>query len=472
MSGTYGRRMRVSCMLLLPLALLAVAVPGLAADRHGRTLQDMQMGDPSPGEPTGLEETAMLPTVLSRALQNATTPEEVEVAPPRPLSVAFINGTDMSAADEEYLMGRLLPAAARVLGRSVRVRRPSGVLDFSSSGVVDSMAQMIPDPPDGAGAPGYDADLVVQVFVGPTVSCSAAELVRGEARVFEQETMRPVFGDIVICDFDADPGQFTFDLAVVVSELVHIMGMTERLFNSYPGYPDGFPVTRSRMSAFGLFQTVVSSPQVTANVREFFDCPDLAGAALEDGEGFGVTPSHWETQRFDLRLMTADPGTRLSRRMHYNRPVLTDLTLALLQDTNWYDVMYGSSGFSSWGYKGGCAFARGTPEEVAADDRAAKYICAEEILTPFSFTVECFHDHSGSGICRPPRFADSIEVVTANVNPTSAVDCQSSPGQRCLSPDNPTFGIFPSCVSMSCSAEGTVLVDDEPCELTGAMPAH
>eukprot|EP00892_Ulva_mutabilis_P006259 jgi/Ulvmu1/4004/UM186_0004.1 len=463
------RRMCASCMLLLP---LLAAVPAYAADRHVRTLLDMQMEVGPPGDrmpdAEGPEPMTMLSTPLSLALRDASAAEaeEVEVAPLQPLSVVFINGTEMLAAEEEYIMGRLLPAAVQVLGRSVRVRRPSGMLDFSSLGVVevDGTDQMIPDPPDGAA--GYDADLLVQVSIGPTVTCLSNELARAAARVFEQGTMRPVFGDMVICDFDDDPVQFNFDLAVMVHELVHILGMTERLFKSYPGYPDGFPVTRSRMGGSPP-QTVVSSPQVTAYVREFFDCPDLAGAAFEDGEGFGVTPAHWESQRFDVRLMTADMGSRNSRRMHYNSPVLTDLTLALLQDTNWYDVIYGSSGFSSWGYKGGCAFARGTAEEVAADERGAQYLCTEESSLPFTFFGDCFHDHSGSGTCQTLSFASGIEVLTPTEAPKLAVDCQSSPGQRCLAPAIRTVTADPACLSMSCSAEGTVLVEDEPCDLTG-----
>jgi hypothetical protein len=66
-----------------------------------------------------------------------------------------------------------------------------------------------------------------------------------------------------------------------------------------------------------------------------------------------------------------------------------------------YDVIYGSHGFASFGYKGGCAFANGTEEESLASPSAAQYLCGEE-----DFGFKCLHDHAGSGFCEDAETYD------------------------------------------------------------------
>jgi hypothetical protein len=74
-----------------------------------------------------------------------------------------------------------------------------------------------------------------------------------------------------------------------------------------------------------------------------------------------------------------------------------------------YDVIYGSHGFNSYGYKGGCAFANGTKEEVLASPPAAQYFCGEE-----DFGFKCLHDHAGSGFCSDYDFYDQYGENTTS----------------------------------------------------------
>lgn len=48
-------------------------------------------------------------------------------------------------------------------------------------------------------------------------------------------------------------------------------------------------------------RTVVQTPQVTAYVREFFQCEELRGAETEDDGGRGSSLSHWERRLFEVR---------------------------------------------------------------------------------------------------------------------------------------------------------------------------
>lgn len=137
----------VRMMLVKMLAALAIAIlhPSLpaAATWHGAHLS---LSGPSRNllaeKPTGirLSQVSLAATPLSELLKDRgldasmstdpgfskANPAEL-VAPKRPLKIAFYDRLDKSrtAEEHEYIMGRLMPAAANVLATSMRVRVPS-----------------------------------------------------------------------------------------------------------------------------------------------------------------------------------------------------------------------------------------------------------------------------------------------------------------------------------------------------------
>ena len=60
-----------------------------------------------------------------------------------------------------------------------------------------------------------------------------------------------------------------------------------------------------------------------------------------------------------------------------------------------YDVKYGSAGFNSYGYKGGCAFAQGTFQEAYNSPASSRYLCSGDKGSEHA----CLHDFSGDGFC-------------------------------------------------------------------------
>lgn len=75
------------------------------------------------------------PQMASTALSVITKPDgslglaEVPDAQKRPLKIAFYNAMDPSQSEEtvEYIMGRIMPSAVRLLGRYIRVRNNHAV---------------------------------------------------------------------------------------------------------------------------------------------------------------------------------------------------------------------------------------------------------------------------------------------------------------------------------------------------------
>ncbi|RYG52617.1 hypothetical protein EON67_00775 [archaeon] len=97
-------------------------------------------------------------------------------------------------------------------------------------------------------------------------------------------------------------------------------------------------------------------PHTVAAAQWFFGCPTLNGAELENQlDACQLQGSHWEQRIFNQEFMT-------SYVQHVS--IITPLTLALFEDSGWYQANYtglGSVGWmrpnADWGFKQGCDFA-------------------------------------------------------------------------------------------------------------------
>lgn len=88
-------------------------------------------------------------------------------------------------------------------------------------------------------------------------------------------------------------------------------------------------------SVLGRTRYRVVTPAVRAVVRRHFACPTLPGALLEDDLGHGSAGSHWDQRLFQGEMMDPVAGEDTV----VGRHVLTNVTLALLEDTGWYACM-------------------------------------------------------------------------------------------------------------------------------------
>jgi len=93
--------------------------------------------------------------------------------------------------------------------------------------------------------------------------------------------------------------------------------------------------------------TLLVSPKVKERFREHFGCDSAEGALLEDQGGSNVAGSHWEMTVLMDELMTATIS---------ERSILTNMTLAALEDSGWYYVNYSFAKRLLWGKDKGCDF--------------------------------------------------------------------------------------------------------------------
>mmetsp|Transcript_6307 Transcript_6307/g.14373 ORF Transcript_6307/g.14373 Transcript_6307/m.14373 type:complete len:815 (+) Transcript_6307:34-2478(+) len=101
----------------------------------------------------------------------------------------------------------------------------------------------------------------------------------------------------------------------------------------------------------------LKTPTVLREVRDFFDCPTLGGAELENQEGNGcnIINSHWESRVFTAELMAPASSE------HLLETYVSRVSLAVFQDSGWYNANLSAADplvrGVHWGYKQGCNFA-------------------------------------------------------------------------------------------------------------------
>jgi len=91
----------------------------------------------------------------------------------------------------------------------------------------------------------------------------------------------------------------------------------------------------------------IISPRVIATANQYFSCSNTDNVGLENAGGSGTKGSHWDR---------ADLGDETMTGVSINEPKYSMFTLALMEDTGWYQATYSLADDLLWGKGDGCAF--------------------------------------------------------------------------------------------------------------------
>ena len=122
---------------------------------------------------------------------------------------------------------------------------------------------------------------------------------------------------------------------ILLHEITHIL-----VFNTYL-LDDLEMITKINSTSY------VTSANVLSKAKQHFNCESIIGIPLEDQGGIGVAGTHWES-----RYMLGDYMISTD----YLESVISEITLALFEDTGFYKVNYYSGGLFKFGKKKGCEF--------------------------------------------------------------------------------------------------------------------
>ena len=166
--------------------------------------------------------------------------------------------------------------------------------------------------------------------------------------VLDNETFRPLIGMLNLTNnisyYSARRIKEYFRL-VILHELTHALGFLYQMFYYFPG---GINNTVSVEYIRGAYRYVIKTPKVLEMAKKYFNCSNIKGVELEDQGGQGTAFSHWE-QRILL-------GDYMGGVIYQEEMAISEITLALLEDSGWYKANYYTGGLMRFGKNKGCKF--------------------------------------------------------------------------------------------------------------------
>ena len=183
------------------------------------------------------------------------------------------------------------------------------------------------------------SDLVIFPTFDPTLSTST--LAAAGMCMYLTENNKPIFG-VLLINPNLSFSKKNTDLYMknlFFHELTHVLMFSPDIFSNL-----GMMTTRI---FDGSFVSFINSPKVLTAARQHFNCTSLNGVPLENQGGTGTAGSHWES-----RYMLGDYMISSD----YFDNVISDITLALFEDSGIYKVNYYSGGLFKFGKNKGCSF--------------------------------------------------------------------------------------------------------------------
>ncbi|CAN6582677.1 unnamed protein product [Malus baccata var. baccata] len=193
-----------------------------------------------------------------------------------------------------------------------------------------------------------EADLVLLVTTRPTTGNTLAWAVACE----RDQWGRAIAGHVNVAPRHLTAEAETLLSATLIHEVMHVLGFDPHAFAHFR---DERKRRRSQVTEqimdekLGRMVTRVVLPRVVMHSRYHYAAfsENFTGLELEDGGGRGTSGSHWEKRLLMNEIMTGSVDTR---------SVVSKMTLALLEDSGWYQANYSMAENLDWGRNQGTEF--------------------------------------------------------------------------------------------------------------------
>ncbi|KAL9996310.1 putative leishmanolysin [Helianthus debilis subsp. tardiflorus] len=257
---------------------------------------------------------------------------------------------DIAGEDKRRRLRRALGQTADWFTRALAVERVRGNLRLSGYSACgqDGGVQL---PREYVEEGVADADLVLLVTTRPTTGNTLAWAVACE----RDQWGRAIAGHVNVAPRHLTAEAETLLSATLIHEVMHVLGFDPHAFAHFR---DERKRRRSQVTEqimdekLGRMVTRVVLPRVVMHSRHHYGTfsENFTGLELEDGGGRGTSGSHWEKRLLMNEIMTGSVDTR---------SVVSKMTLALLEDSGWYEANYSMADRLDWGHNQGTEFVTG-----------------------------------------------------------------------------------------------------------------
>jgi hypothetical protein len=148
-----------------------------------------------------------------------------------------------------------------------------------------------------------------------------------------------------------DEYHLDYHIWLSIHELMHVFAFNDSLFpyfiNPITGKKLGVENVMQKHTVNGMDMNFVISKKVKELARKHFGCPDAIGVPLENKGSEGSKDGHWNRKAMNGDVMLAKS---------FGENLISDITLALFEDSGWYKINYDLSNVFFWGKDKGCDF--------------------------------------------------------------------------------------------------------------------
>lgn len=204
--------------------------------------------------------------------------------------------------------------------------------------------------PSEDGITGVAADVIIYIW---SSNASGYVARAGSCQIDGGVYKRPLVGALEINLDSFFSAEYSVQIPILIHECMHILGFSSNHFSNYVK-TDGSSYESSQYSVSitypdrGKTVSALAFPLSLEKASKAFNC-DIEGIELEDEGGSGTAGSHW-----DLRIMPHD----LMAGTFTLEVVITDITLAMFEDSGWYKVDFSYSQPLYWGANQGCDWVK------------------------------------------------------------------------------------------------------------------
>ena len=198
---------------------------------------------------------------------------------------------------------------------------------------------------------GVDKDLIIFMKITQSLSQNIP-ISNFDIKYIDQDTKRPIVGIITLninqINFDME-NSLEYIKIMILHQFTHILGFYNETFPDFitaGGNISKIITTTNSDERSQVPRTYIHSPKVLEYAKKYYNCNNIKGVDLEDQDD--RTNSHWESRVLLGEYMNSEP--------YYPEQVISEFTLALLEDSGWYEINYYTGGLMRFGKNKGCNF--------------------------------------------------------------------------------------------------------------------
>lgn len=284
------------------------------------------------------------------------------------LDYAAIENDNKYKEDYLFLKQAVMPQVEEVYERILSVKRLTSNLVFDTNhcaGVEIPEKYLI-----GSSHNGIEADLIIFVKIDNSGFFESNNIEAAASHcIIHGENFRPLAGIIIfkpnlIRDLGKDKNDsgnnrktdkysktdIDYISWLAVHELSHVLAFNSKL---YEYFIDSEGNRLGENKVLGKFKyknkdiTYIKSPILLEKARKHFNCKTLLGVPLEYHGGEGTAGAHWSKRFMNTDYMIGDS---------YGENLISEITLAIFEDSGWYKVDYNKANLFLWGKDKGCEF--------------------------------------------------------------------------------------------------------------------